>query len=139
MVDSADKDSFEEALGKKVENGKPREKAKVLKQHNTTQFESPPNTDKRGPVLPMPPTKVTEADLASDSEDETGRHSDGSSIHIDDDMEIDQEIVTESDPVGTAPRTAQFGIIIEFNSQNTTVVKLQGGHNMSTATMNVAP
>ena len=52
-------------------------------------------------------------------------------------MEVDQEIVTESDPVGTLPCPAQFGIIIEFNSQNTTVVKLQGGHNMSTATMNV--
>ena len=94
---------------------------------------------KRVPVLPMSPTKVTEDDLASDSEDETGRHSDGSSIHIDDDMEVDQEIVTESDPVGTAPRPTQFWIIIEFNGQNTTVVKLQGGHNMSTATMNVAP
>ena len=77
-------DPFDDALVKKVKNGKPREQAEVLKQHNIIQIESPPNTDKRGPIHPKPPTKVAEVDLASDSEDETGRYSDGSSIHIDD-------------------------------------------------------
>jgi len=96
------KDPFDDALMEKLKNGKPSEQAEILKQYNIIQIESP--TKSRVPNNPMPPTKVVEVDLASDSEDEAGRYSDGSSIHIDDDMDVDQDIVTESDPVGTVPR-----------------------------------
>jgi len=98
------KDPFDDALMEKLKNGKLSEQAEILKKYNIIPIESPPNSNKRGPIRPTPPTKVVEVDLASDSEDEAGRYSDGSSIHIDDDMEVDQDIVTDSDPVGTVPR-----------------------------------
>ena len=48
----APKDSFEGAVGRKLEDGKTKEKTK------------------RGSVLPKNPVKITEIDLVSDAEDE---------------------------------------------------------------------
>ena len=80
----------------KLKKWKPRKQAENPKQHDIIKIETPPNSNKRGPKHPTPPTKAVEVDLASDLEDEAGRHSYSNSIHIDDDMEIDQDIIIES-------------------------------------------
>ena len=85
--------SFDDVLMEKFKHGKPCEQAQILQKFNIIQLESPPNLNN---------TNMVEIDLASDSEDEAGRFSDGSSIHIEEDaMEVDQDIAVDTGHVGT--------------------------------------
>ena len=85
--------SFDDVLMEKFKHGKPCEQAQILQKFNIIQLESPPNLNN---------TNMVEIDLASDSEDEAGRLSDGNSIHIEEDaMEVDQDIAVDTGHVGT--------------------------------------
>ena len=85
--------SFGDVLMEKFKHGKPCEQAQILQKFNIIQLESPPNLNN---------TNMVEIDLASDSEDEAGRLSDGNSIHIEEDaMEVDQDIAVDTGHVGT--------------------------------------
>eukprot|EP00092_Neocalanus_flemingeri_P025881 GFUD01028048.1.p1 GENE.GFUD01028048.1~~GFUD01028048.1.p1 ORF type:complete len:1120 (+),score=253.78 GFUD01028048.1:169-3360(+) len=110
MRNTQTKDTLNDDLMEKLKNGTSSEQAEILKTYNIIQIESHnPN--------------VVEVDLASDSEDEAGRYSDGSSIHIEEhDMDVDQEVVTKSDFVGTVPRRQlnnSFGNLNHLKTSNT--------------------
>ena len=55
-----------------MEDGITKKITKILNQNNTSILGPPPNTNKRGTVLPRDPVKITEVDLVSDPEDEGG-------------------------------------------------------------------
>jgi len=110
MWNTQTKDPIDDVLMKKLKNSKASEQAEILKKFSIIQIESPNLNN------------VIEVDLATDSEDETGRYSDGSSIHIEEnDMDVDHEVVTKSDPVGTVPRknmNNSFGNLNHLKTSN---------------------
>lgn len=109
LCDAPKENSFDDVLMEKFKHGKPCEQAQILKKFNIIQIESPPTLNNKN---------IVEIDLASDSEDEAGRFSDGSSIHIEEDaMEVDQDIAAETGDVGTNPRMNNS--IDYFNNQKT--------------------
>lgn len=109
-VNTQQKNCFDEGLMEKLKHGKPDEQAEILKKFNIIQIESPNLNN------------VVEVDLASDSEDETGRYSDGSSIHIEeDDMDVDHVNVNENNHVGTVSRknmNNSFGNLNHLKTNN---------------------
>jgi len=95
FIEAPTENAFDDVLMERYRHGKPGEQAEILRKFNIIQIESPPNLNN---------SNIVEIDLASDSEDEAGRFSDGSSIHIEDAMEVDPDTTTDcGNNVGTDP------------------------------------